>query len=40
MRPGTYETVDGAKVKVTETASGGYRLTYPDGTTTVIGGSR
>lgn len=39
MRTGTYETVDGEKVKVQETATG-YRLTYPDGSTTVIGSAR
>lgn len=39
MRSGTYETEDGEKVRVQETASG-YRLTREDGTTTMIGGAR
>lgn len=38
MRPGTYETQDGVKVVVRETATG-YTVHYPDGTVTVIGGA-
>lgn len=38
MRSGIYETRDGVKVAVRETATG-YTITYPDGTVTVIGGA-
>lgn len=40
MRTGTYEAKNGEKVHVQRTASGGYRLTHEDGSTTMIGGSK
>lgn len=39
MRTGTYETADGERVHVQRTDTG-YRLTYGDGTTTMIGSAR